>query len=168
MRHRFSPLFISPFPVPAARRRNASSENRVAHRPSGRFAVAFGQRIAGFFDRSIRPEPPSAPARIRIELQLSVSCSFGKERGDLRLMKRCRKRGRSPCFERFVSERRQTDGWNGRRECDTVRNMWLHPEVFGKPRTRLAESVANRRVPSRNCRLLSDSVSQIETGKKNC
>ena len=40
---------------------------------------------------------------------------------------------------------------NGRRVCDSVRNLWLHPEVFGKPRTRLAKSVANRRVPSRSC-----------------
>ena len=32
VRHRFSPLFISPFPVPASRRRNAISENRVAPR----------------------------------------------------------------------------------------------------------------------------------------
>ena len=31
--------------------------------------------LPGFFDRSIRPEPPSAPARIRIDIQLSVSCS---------------------------------------------------------------------------------------------
>ena len=30
--------------------------------------------LPGFFDRSIRPEPLSAPTRIRIDLQLIVSC----------------------------------------------------------------------------------------------
>ena len=31
--------------------------------------------LPGFFDRSIRPESLSAPTRIRIDLQLTVSCS---------------------------------------------------------------------------------------------
>ena len=51
---------------------------------------------------------------------------------------------------------------NGRRVCDSVRNLWLHPEVFGKPRTRLAESVANYRAPTRRdggYRLRSDRKS---------
>ena len=64
--------------------------------------------LTGFFERSIRPEPPSAPTRIQNELQLKIDCSGGEENGDSRLMERCRKRGKSPCFERFVSERRQT------------------------------------------------------------
>ena len=43
----------------------------------------------------------------------------------------------------FVSEGRQTNGWHGRTECDTVLNLWPHPEVFGKSRQRLAQSQAH-------------------------
>ena len=77
--------------------------------------------LPGFFDRSIRPEPLSAPTRIRIDLQLTASGSQGKERGNLRLMKRCRKRGRSPCFEHFVRTRRKREAGKreaGLRQCE--------------------------------------------------
>ena len=110
--------------------------------------------LPGFSDRSIRPEPLSAVTRITNELtrHLQSICSGGTGCRDSLLMKRWRKRGRGPCFEHFVSERRQTRGWNGRRECDSVRNLWPHPEVFANCEA-IAESGANHGNPVRRyCR----------------
>ena len=56
----------------------------------------------GFFERSIRPEPPAALARIRIDLQLRVVAAEGRRTDDSPLMERFRKQGKSPCFEHFV------------------------------------------------------------------
>ena len=68
--------------------------------------------------------------------EAATPCEGGAaERRDLRLMERWRKRGRSPCFEHFVSEGRKMEGRHGRPECDSVRNLWLHPEAFAKPRS---------------------------------
>ena len=77
--------------------------------------------LPGFFERFIRPKPLSAAIRITNKVTLISICSGGAGWRDLRLMERWRKRGSGPCFEHFVSERRQTRGWNGRRECDSVR-----------------------------------------------
>ena len=127
VRHRFSPLFISPLrTVTALRGRNALSEK------SGRFP-AF-------------PNVPSGPNRFPrpFAVKLIVNgfsvVAEGMRTGDSLLMEQCRERGKSPCFEHFVSERRQPEGWNGRRECDSVRNLWLYPELIGNPRTRVVES----------------------------
>ena len=107
-------LTLAPTPQPSISSLNPSISPRVSTR------------------RAIRPPQEMTSARPGGHL-----CGGGARAGrrDLRLMERCRKRGRSPCFEHFVSEGRKMDGWPARPECDSVRNLWLHPEVFGKPRS---------------------------------
>ena len=141
----FSPVHFALRTGRVCRGRNAQSEIRVAPR----------------FWRSLHHKPNAPRSFAQVEYCYVKSGEAGLV--NLRLMKRCRKRGRSPCFERFVSECRRTEGWNGRRECDTVRNLWLHPEVFGKPRTRLAESVANCRAQTR--RVASEVVGEDGGGE---
>ena len=60
IRHRFSPLFISPFPAPASRRRNAISENRVVPRLFRSFHQARNRppRLRAFRRRYIPQSPP--------------------------------------------------------------------------------------------------------------
>ena len=136
VRHRFSPLFISPFPVQSSRRRNAISENRVVPRLFRTFHQARTDICAR--------EHPNLTS---IDRQLRRREGTRRFATDGVLQKTREK----PMFRAPPTNVRMV---NGRRVCDSARNLWLHPEVFGKPRTRLAESVANRRVLSRGCRTL--------------
>ena len=90
LRCSFRPLI----PVTISRGRNAISENRV----TPRLFRALHQVRTVFRSHSHHKS-------LR---HLTSICSGGAGWRDLRLMERWRKRGNGPCFEHFVSERRQT------------------------------------------------------------